>query len=148
MAYTMHDRDRAMMLYLEGNSMAQISKELKIPSKTLYNWRRRYEWESYKRVGNIEVIASVEKQLYKLLQDMAENDLLGDPAEVDKLAKLTKVLDRIAPTRQIYNSLYLFMEGITEYITKTQDHDFAKLWQEHIPAIGEYLKKRYAPKDS
>lgn len=136
-----------MTMYLEGRKMAEISKELQIPPRTLYNWRREMDWDKYKRVGNISIAKVVELQLYQMIHDMADNDLMGDPSEVDKLAKLTKVLDRLNPSRQVYNSLFTFLQAITEYVNRSRDTELVSAWKMHIEPISEHLKTKFAPRE-
>ncbi len=147
MAYTIVDRDNAMAMYLDGRTMVDIENTLKIPIKTLYNWRRRYNWDEYRRVGNISAAKLVEMQLYEMLQDMANNDKLSDPSEVDKVSKLMKVLDRMNPSRQVYNSLYMFLEAITKYVNQSRDPELVSAWRAHMSSISEHLKALFAPKE-
>ncbi|MFA7543523.1 MAG: hypothetical protein WCY84_04040, partial [Candidatus Cloacimonadaceae bacterium] len=99
MAYTQVQKDSALAQFVEGKSLDTISTVLGIPLKTLYNWRKKNDWDSRMRIGNIDIAISIEQEIYKLLQKMIENESIGNPAEVDKLAKLTKVLERINPSR-------------------------------------------------
>ncbi|MDD3535374.1 MAG: transposase [Candidatus Cloacimonetes bacterium] len=148
MAYTQVQKDNALAKFVEGKALTDISTQLGIPLKTLYNWRKKYEWDSRIRVGNIEIAITVEQEIYKLLQKMIETESIGDPAQVDKLSKLTKVLERINPSRQVYNSLYRFLDGITDYVNRTREPELTKVWQKHLRAIGEHLRQVFAPKES
>jgi hypothetical protein len=77
---------------------------------------------------------------------MIENESIGDPAQVDKLAKLTKALERLAPNRQILNSLYHILEGITDYVNRIGDPDLTRSWQKHLKPLSEHLRSLFAPK--
>jgi hypothetical protein len=147
MAYTQITKDNAMSHFLKGKPLEEISTLLGVPLKTLYNWRKKYQWDSQLRIGNIEIANNIEQEMYKLVQKMIDNESIGDPAQVDKLVKLTKVLERISPQRQIYNSLYRLLEGITDYVNRTRDPELTKVWQKHLRAIGEHLRLVFAPKD-
>jgi len=140
-------KDLALAHFKEGKSMEQISQLLSVPIKTLYNWKSKYEWQQYLRIGNIEIACSVEQELYKLVKRMVDNESIGNPAEVDKLAKLTKSLERLAPNRQILNSLFRILEGITDYVNLAHDPDLSKVWQKHLRPIGEHLKNVFATRD-
>jgi hypothetical protein len=148
MGYTQITKDCALNHYIEGKSVDDISKTLGVPLKTLYNWRHKYDWDSHLRIGNIEIARNIEMEMYKLVQRMIDDESIGNPAEVDKLVKLTKVLERISPTRQIYNSLFRLLEGITDYVNRARDPELTKVWQKHLRPIGEHLKQVFAPKES
>ena len=148
MAYTQVQKDSALAQFVEGKNLNTISKVLGVPLKTLYNWRKKYDWDSRMRIGNIDIAISIEQEIYKLLQKMIENKSIGNPAEVDKLAKLTKVLERINPSRQIYNSLYRLLDGVTDYVNRAGDAELTKVWQKHLRPLGEHLKLLFAPKES
>jgi len=140
MAFTQVTKDAALNLFIEGYTMSEISTRLSIPIKTLYNWKNKNDWNSYLRVGNIEIARSVEQELYKLVKKMIDNESIGDPAQVDKLVKLTKALERISPNRQILNSLFRILEGVTDYVNRTQDLELTKVWQRHLRPIAQHLK--------
>lgn len=101
MAYSRVVKDNALNLFIEGKSIEDISEILNVPNKTLYNWRRKGDWDAYLRIGNIEIARSVEQEVYKLVKEMIDTGKVGDASEVDKLVKLTKALERISPNRQI-----------------------------------------------
>jgi transposase-like protein len=98
MAYSQVQKDSALAQFIEGKSLDEVSRVLNVPLKTLYNWRKKYDWDSRMRIGNIDIAITVEQEIYKLLQKMIENESIGDPAQVDKLSKLSKVLERINPS--------------------------------------------------
>ncbi len=148
MAYSQVQKDSALAQFIEGKSLDEVSRVLRVPLKTLYNWRRKYDWDSRMRIGNIDIAISVEQEIYKLLKEMIEKRTIGNPTEVDKLSKLSKVLERINPSRQIYNSLYRFQDAIIDYVNHADDPELTKVWQKHAKAIGEYLKLIFAPKES
>ncbi len=140
MAFTQVTKDAALNLFIEGYGMADIANRLDVPLKTLYNWKNKNDWQSYLRVGNIEIARSVEQELYKLVKKMIDNESIGDPAQVDKLVKLTKALERISPNRQILNSLFRILEGVTDYVNRAGDLELTKVWQKHLRPIGQHLK--------
>ena len=90
MAYTQITKDNAMSHFLKGKPIEEIGTLLGVPLKTLYNWRKKYQWDSQLRIGNIEIANNIEQEMYKLVQKMIDNESIGDPAQVDKLVKLTK----------------------------------------------------------
>mgnify|MGYP000886531423 CR=1 FL=1 len=147
MAFSQVTKDLALQHFIEGKSLAQISNILNVPLKTLYNWKYKYDWASFLRIGNIEIAMSVEQEMYRLVQTMINNNTIGDPAQVDKLVKLTKALERLSPNRQILNSLYRILEAITDYVNLAQDPIFAKSWQKHLKPLSQHLKKVFSPKD-
>lgn len=147
MAFTQVTKDLALQKFIEGTSLAEISSTLNVPLKTLYNWKSKYDWQSYLRMGNIEIARNVEQELYKLVKQMIDNESIGDPAQVDKLAKLTKALERISPNRTILNSLFRILEGVTDYVNRAHDQDLTKAWQKHLKPIGAHLKNIFGSKD-
>jgi hypothetical protein len=146
MAYSQVRKDSALAQFIEGKSLDEVSRVLNVPLKTLYNWRHKYDWDSHLRIGNIEIARNIEMEMYKLVRSMIDNESIGNPAEVDKLVKLTKVLERISPSRQIYNSLFRLLEGITDYVNRARDPELTKVWQKHLRPISEHLKLIFAPK--
>ncbi len=146
MAHSKSTRDTALQLFIQGTPIEKIAAEMKIPLKTVYNWKARHDWNSFLRVGNLEIARDVEAELYKLVKKMIENESIGDPAQVDKLAKLTKALERLAPNRQILNSLYHILEGITDYVNRIGDPDLTRSWQKHLKPLSEHLRSLFAPK--
>jgi hypothetical protein len=148
MAYSQSIKDRALSKFIEGESMDSIARSLNVPVKTLYNWKQKGDWQSFLRIGNMEIARNIEQELYKLVKNMIDNESIGDPAQVDKLVKLTKALERISPNRQILNSLYRILEGVTDYVNRAHDQELTKVWQKHLKPIGEHLKRLFAPKDS
>lgn len=147
MAYTQVIIDQCLNLFIEGYSMEEISRRTNIPIKTLYNWKNKNDWASYLRVGNIEIARAAEQELYKLVKKMIENESIGDPAQVDKLVKLTKALERISPNRQILNSLFRILEGVTDYVNRAGDEELTKVWQKHLRPIGQHLKLVFSPEE-
>lgn len=147
MAFTQLTKDLALQHFVEGKCLAEISSVLNVPLKTLYNWKSKYDWNSFLRMGNIEITMSIEQEIYKLVKTMINNESIGDPVAVDKLAKLTKALDRLSPNRQILNSLFRILEGITDYVNRAHDSELTKVWQSHLQPIGQHLKSVFAPKD-
>lgn len=146
MAFSQTLKDAALQMYIERKSLADISADLNIPLKTLYNWKNKNDWQSFLRMGNIEIARNVEQEVFKMVKNMIDNESIGNPAEVDKLSKLTKSLERISPTRQIFNSLFSILEGITDYVNRAQDPALTKVWQKHLQPIGAHLKVLFAPK--
>lgn len=147
MAFTQVTKDMALQQFIEGNPLTEISATLNVPLKTLYNWKSKYEWSSYLRMGNIEIARHVEQELYKLVKKMIDTEAMGDASQVDKLVKLTKALERISPNREILNSLFRLLEGITDYVNRAHDPELTKVWQKHLKPIGQHLKNVFAPKD-
>jgi len=139
-------RDNALQLFIQGITVENIATQLNVPIKTVYNWKVRHDWNSFLRVGNLEIARDVEAQLYKLVKTMIDNESIGDPSQVDKLVKLTKALERLAPNRQILNSLYHILEGATNYVNTAGDPELTKLWQKHLTPLSEYLRSLFAPK--
>lgn len=147
MAFSPTLKDAALQMFIERKSLPDISKELSIPLKTLYNWKNKHDWQSYLRMGRIEMARSVEQEVYKMVQQMMDKQQLGNPTEVDKLAKLSKALERLNPKRDIFNNLFTILEGITDYTNRAHDAELTKVWQKHLKPIGQHLKNLFAPKE-
>jgi hypothetical protein len=147
MAFSPTLKDAALQMFIERKSLPDISKELSIPLKTLYNWKNKHDWQSYLRMGRIEMARSVEQEVYKMVQEMMDKQQLGNPTEVDKLAKLSKALERLNPKRDIFNNLFTILEGITDYTNRAHDAELTKVWQKHLKPIGQHLKNLFAPKE-
>lgn len=147
MAFSQTLKDAALQMFIERKSLADISVDLNIPLKTLYNWKNKNDWQSYLRMGRIEIARNVEQEIYNLVQQMMDKQQLSNPAEVDKLSKLSKALERLNPKRDIYNNLFTILEGITDYSNRAHDQELTKVWQKHLKAIGAHLKNMFAPKE-
>jgi len=147
MAFSQTTKDCALQHFIEGKPLADIAILLSVPLKTIYNWKSKGDWTSYLRIGNMEVARNVEQEIYKLVQKMCASEQFGNPADVDKLAKLTKSLDRLAPNRQILNSLYRIQEAITDYVNRSGDQQFSKAWQKHLKPLSVHLKNVFSAKE-
>lgn len=147
MAFSQSTKDCALQHFIEGKPPAEIASLLNVPLKTIYNWKSKGDWTSYLRIGNMEVARNVEMEIYKLVQKMCASEQFGNPADVDKLAKLTKALDRLSPNRQILNSLFRILEGITDYVNRSGDIDLTKVWQKHLKPLSTHLKNVFSAKE-
>jgi hypothetical protein len=58
MAHSKSTRDTALQLFIQGTPIEKIAAEMKIPLKTVYNWKARHDWNSFLRVGNLEIAAT------------------------------------------------------------------------------------------
>lgn len=147
MAFSQTAKDNALRMFIEGTSLADISVRLSVPLKTLYNWKAKLDWPSYLRIGNIEISRNAELELYKQVKAAIDNESIGDPSVVDKLAKLSKVLERLTPNRQILASMYRFLEAQTDYVNRSGDLELTKVWQKHLKPISEHLKSTFSAKE-
>jgi hypothetical protein len=147
MAFSQTTKDNALAFFIEGIPLADIASRLNIPLKTLYNWKTKNDWKSYLRIGNIEIGRNAELELYKQVKAAIDNESIGDPAVVDKLAKLSKVLERLTPNRQILGSMYRFLEAQTDYVNRAGDLELTKVWQKHLKPISAHLKSVFSAQE-
>jgi len=148
MAYSQATKDAALDQFTSNVSIEEISKNLGVPVKTLYNWKTKDDWSSYLRMGNIQIAREVEVKLYEHVQKMINSEQFANPGDVDTLAKLTKALDRLSPHRQVLASMAAILEGITNYANRAGDMDFARSWSKHLRPIAAHLKGLYAPQEA
>jgi hypothetical protein len=140
-------KDIALDLYIQRKSLAQIHEITGIPLRSLYNLKHKYDWDSYLRIGNIELAKKAEEEFFKEINKAIEQDRLGDPGTVDKLTKLGKVLERLLPKRQLLNNIYSILEAQTDYINRLGNPELAQLWQKHLAPLAEHLRLTFAGKD-
>lgn len=144
---TQTQKDLALDLYIQRKSIADIQKLTGIPLRSIYKLRVKYDWDSYLRIGNIELGKKAEEEFFNQINKAIEQDQLGNPVTVDKLTKLGKVLERLLPKRQLLNNIYSILEAQTDYVNRLGSPELAQLWQKHLAPMAEHLRLTFAGKD-
>lgn len=137
-------RQKAMELYCaHSKSLAAIADELNVPASTLYRWKKNDKWDDNVAVSSIATSISIEKALGDAIREAIENDTLADPKTADAISKLQKVVDKLKPKQQILGNIYLFLEDLASYATEGSDRAFANSLANHLPAIGDYMRRKH-----
>lgn len=93
MAYAKKTHDKAKRLYLQGYSVEEIAKKMKINSDTLYRWKKEENWES-PAITDDTTLADAKRQLKKIFSGGEITD-----AQIKKADKLSKVIERMERTQ-------------------------------------------------
>lgn len=130
---------------LEGKAVAAISEALKIPLKTVYNWVRKYGWDNdIRNSGGFNLFLEMQKSFIDKIRESIELGALTDPATVDSLWKLAKLMERMMPKRMQLSNLFGFMEDMVGYFVNSgEDEDFMVVLHRHVPLFADYLRKKY-----
>jgi len=130
---------------LEGKKIDEIHVLLGVPLKTLYNWQKKYKWDDdIKNGGGLSIYLEMQQQFVSKIKESMNNGTLADPATVDSLWKLAKLLERMMPQRVMLSNIFKFVEDTVHYfINSDEDNDFMGKIHAHIPKLADYLRKKY-----
>ena len=146
MAYKKSVIDAAKHLYmLEGKTIKQISKELSVPERTIWNWIKKYEWDKdISSATGFNLLLEMQKKFAEKVEEVIKNGTLTDSAVADSLWKIAKLMERMMPKRMQLSNLFQFMDDMVSYFSISgESPEFLKRIQEHIPKLGDYLRKKY-----
>lgn len=130
---------------LQGKKLDQIAELLNIPLKTLYNWKKKFNWDNDIRVGgSLSLYLEMQQQLVEAIKDALANGTLTDPATTDSLWKLEKLIEKRMPQRVMLSNIYSFVEDTVNYfINCGESNEFLTKIHEHLPQLADYLRKKY-----
>ncbi|OOF70645.1 terminase [Rodentibacter caecimuris] len=84
---------QAQVMYFSGYKIAEISRQLNIPTSTISSWKEREKWDDFAPVGRVEL--TLESRLNLLIlkenkneKDYKEIDLLG--RQMERMARVKK----------------------------------------------------------
>ncbi len=80
--YSTEIKQTAKNLFIKGWTITEISKQLNITERSLYNWRDKEEWEQFAQPD------TVEQSIARRINALAEKDN-KTASEIDELVKLT-----------------------------------------------------------
>lgn len=130
----------------EGQHLSDIAREMKIPLKTLYRWKKQNNWDNdlnLRIAGKIALARELELKYAEKIQAALDNNTITDPKTADSLAKLLKVIKDLRPEREMLSNIYALLKDLTDYIKHTGDDIFAKKFQKYLPDIANYLREKY-----
>lgn len=93
---------KAKLLYLQGEPVAHISRDLKVPVSSLKRWKAQGEWERGRKKGQDvtnRVRALFEEQLAHLESLSLEDRTTSEVDALKKLASLLESLEKIEKGR-------------------------------------------------
>lgn len=144
-----HDRTEAKRLYIEENvGIAEISKRLDIPEKTLYRWRNDEKWDEEKEdIANTSTNAV--KQSYraaiaameKITKDFEAGGTLNS-ADVQNARMLIKNAKELQKDVDMLGNILIAQREWTQFL---QERD-PELLQKNLPyllAFKDEMKKKY-----
>lgn len=141
-------REKAYLLFASGMGIKQIAEELGVHEKSVFRWRRKYEWEA--RQPRIDLMRrTAEERIWELVNDqldlierrrdkMKPDDEQGSfliKSEVESLQKLFSTIK----TKQLDWTARMSM--IREFITYLKYADF-ELYKKVEPHITGYHRYR------
>ena len=129
----------------EGKSIAQISKIMKIPEKTIYKWKLKLEWDAkIKSTGGVGLGIEFQKAFEDAVRKAIKEKKLGEPATADALYKLLAMSQKFTPKKMMLANIFSMLEDITNYLKmKVEDDKFINEWAKYLPEISDFLRKKY-----
>ena len=130
---------------VEGKSIDEINQLMRIPQKTLYNWKERYEWnETIRGTSNIALAMNMQKQFLESVQQAIKDKKLTDPSVADALYKTSKLMEKLLPQKIMLANIFNLMEDISIYIrTYVRNDRFKDDWTKYLPEIADHLRRKY-----
>lgn len=86
---------QAQVMYFSGYKIAEISRQLDIPTSTISSWKEREKWDDFAPVGRVEL--TLESRLNLLI--LKENKSGADYKEIDLLGRQ---MERMARVKKIF----------------------------------------------
>ena len=144
-----HDKkiiEEALQLYtLEGKTIKEIYEKFKVPERTIYHWRNKYDWDNYiKAGGQIGIAINLQKQFIEELQIAIENKKLTEPKTADSLLKTSKILEQLMPRATSLSNIFNLFDSLVDFITGyLDDEEFIKMFQKYLPEMSDYVRKKF-----
>ena len=82
---------QAQVMYFSGYKIAEISRQLSIPTSTISSWKEREKWDDFAPVGRVEL--TLESRLNLLI--LKENKSGADYKEIDLLGRQMERMARV-----------------------------------------------------
>ena len=82
---------QAQVMYFSGYKIAEISRQLNIPTSTISSWKEREKWDDFAPVGRVEL--TLESRLNLLI--LKENKNGADYKEIDLLGRQMERMARV-----------------------------------------------------
>nr|DAN41995.1 MAG TPA: terminase ATPase subunit [Caudoviricetes sp.] len=82
---------QAQVMYFSGYKIAEISRQLNIPTSTISSWKEREKWDDFAPVGRVEL--TLESRLNLLI--LKENKSGADYKEIDLLGRQMERMARV-----------------------------------------------------
>ena len=82
---------QAQVMYFSGYKIAEISRQLNIPTSTISSWKERERWDDFAPVGRVEL--TLESRLNLLI--LKENKSGADYKEIDLLGRQMERMARV-----------------------------------------------------
>jgi len=128
----------------EGKTGEQIEKETGVPMGTVYRWKNKYSWDNLiKDGGQIGIALKVQKEFIEEIRTAITQGKMTDPGTVDRLTKLSKVVERLMPKATTLSNIYNLFEALVEFVTNHSDERFIKLFQKYTLEMSDYLRSKF-----
>ncbi|HHF3992539.1 TPA: terminase family protein [Haemophilus influenzae] len=88
---TADTKRQAQVMYFSGYKIAEISRQLNIPTSTISSWKEREKWDDFAPVGRVEL--TLESRLNLLI--LKENKSGADYKEIDLLGRQMERMARV-----------------------------------------------------
>jgi hypothetical protein len=131
--------ETARGLYVvEGKTVQQVSELLKIP-------QHKFEWDKDIRSGGgFNLFLEMQKQFVAKIEQAVELEKLTDPAMVDSLWKLAKLMERMMPAKIRLSNIFMFLEDmVTYFVNCGESQEFMERLHKQVPLLADWLRKKY-----
>lgn len=166
MAHDMEKVKKARTMYIyQSCTFDDIARVMRIPSKTIRNWRDRAierdgdDWDKARHVASLseQNVEAINRQVYadwlsrfhEVQKQILADEAMGTIEKVGALAsladsfnKMIAALRKIEPEVSIASTALRVLEIITNYLNGT-DRQLAHKFGEHIDAIGVKIQEEF-----
>lgn len=136
----------AKTMYIEEQiSTKDIARSMHRSHKKIEFWRINSKWDQDKYIiGDIALSREAMKKFKQEVQKSLKENTFADPGTADKLVKLLKIIEKLSPQRVRLANIFEMLKDLADWTCTLGDPEFSKLFQNHLPEIADYLRKKYA----
>jgi len=139
-------KEQAKTMYLEERTkLPDIAKKLRKPLSEITNWKENGKWDNeIYIIGNIGLSRELNTEFIAEVRKALKEKKIAEPATVDKLTKLLKIIEKLNPQRIRLANIFQLLKDLTDFVMKYTDDDFSKKYQKYLPEMADWLRGKYA----
>ena len=133
---------QAERMYIrEKKRMEDISAVTNVPVRTLYRWRKKYNWDD--RLFDWETSATgIAEKTMKLLHEFIQGVGKLDTTITDTLVKTASAIRKLDSDFDMLGTTLMVVEELTFYLRTNDPEGFNKI-QETLPGFLLYMRDKY-----